>query len=279
MGNKLIIIFVIIGIIWAGFWLDTRFRLEYRDPFRVAKCFTYSLMVQDKDAMKSWAGEHALNKPLRKKIDKLKFKRDFGKIQVPFSPQERLPREFISERVWDKFHLVAFERLYNEIVCTYMLEMEPFPLPTGTPKWYKEGDRWLTYTVALSKVSYPTLWEKFRNLLYEIPFVGKWVGSLEKSDRWIVIDFYSEDINKFVTRRVKEFERWVKFKKGDLSLDKDSENQWQKLKSFPFERVIREQSKWEGAWLNFVLRRQGEWVKSIRKKIRKETDKIIEREK
>jgi len=156
----LIVAFIIIAFLSLVFIADSYFKSEYKNPFRVAKAFSYSYMTKDTERMKSWASKKAYQK-----IDELQYSQ---------------PVEDFGQNDWENFKLVCFRRLGNTIVSTYaydQFEESPF-----------------LYSATLEPVGPLSLWEKSKDFIhYKLPLGDKLVGFPYPEKRWLVVDFFAID--------------------------------------------------------------------------------------
>jgi hypothetical protein len=158
--KSLMVAFIIIALIPLIFIADNYFKSDYKDPFRVAKAFSYSYMTKNTKNMKSWA-----SKKVYHKIDQLHYLH---------------PVENFGQNDWGNFKLVCFRRLGDTIVstCAYdQFEKSPF-----------------LYSTTLEPVGPLSLWEKSKDFIYyKLPLGGKLVDFPFPEKRWLVVDFFSTD--------------------------------------------------------------------------------------
>jgi len=174
MRKLLIIISLIIGIIFIA---DDCFKSKYQNPLNVAKAFSYSYMIKDSENMKSWA-----DKRIYGKINKLQY-------STPVDD---------SYRHWEFFELVSFRRLGYTIVCTYAYnDYKNLPL---------------FYSVVLEPTGPSSLWERVKDFIfYKIPFGDKFIGLPHHKDRWLVVDFFTnDDFETYISDVSKRLEKIVK---------------------------------------------------------------------
>lgn len=179
----IIIIFVTLAFLILLFIGDSYFKKDYENPLRVAEAFACSLMVKDAKHMKSWSC-----KEIHNKIDKLE--------------SSQFPDYLLSvadERFGSNFKLVCFRRLADTIVCTYALDNSTFLFnPHNTP---------LLYTVVLEPCGPISLWERVKEFVYwKVPFGENIFGYPHIKQRWLAIDFHSEDnLEELYAQKIQEF--------------------------------------------------------------------------
>ena len=160
--KKVFIILSIILCLPLIYIVDDFFRKDYEDPFKVGKRFSFGYMLEDKSHMKSWS-----DKKFHDKIDKLPYEAPvhYGEIEGHF---------------WKSLDLVSSRKIGFTIVCTYaLIEFDRLPL---------------FYTVVLEPVAPSSYWERFKNFVYfKIPLGDKILNKLSKKDRWLVVDFFTND--------------------------------------------------------------------------------------
>lgn len=216
--RPLIVICLIIGVCIPCliFILDDFFRREYEDPFRVAKAFSYSYMTKDTEHMKSWAYKEAYEK-----IDDLQY-------STPVSVDEHLSD-------WNDFELVCFRRLGNTIVSTYAYDL------------FKEPP--FLYTAVLEPVGSFSLWERVKDFIYfEIPLGSKICGWPRSKQRWLVVDFFTND----------DYEKYIT---AFLGMTKNEVVDW--LFSEQFEEEIGQRQLYEDMWGDAEKTRQNEEMKIL----------------
>lgn len=161
----IIIICVTLVSIILLFIGDSYFKKEYENPLRVAQAFAISLMLKDVEHMKSWSSETIHNK-----IDNLEL-----------SQFSDLP----NYEAYGRFKLVCFRRLDDIIVCTYALSDVGFLNFNPAP---------LFYTVVLEPLGPGSLWERVKKFVsFKVPFGDSIVGHVREKQRWLVVDYYTED--------------------------------------------------------------------------------------
>ena len=168
--RRLIFICLIISIcvLCLIFILDDFFRREYEDPFRIAKAFSYSYMTKDTEHMKSWSYKEAHDK--------------IEDLQYSTPSDDRFSN-------YDDFKLVCFRRLGDTIVSTYGQQIKfPDELP-------------IFYSAVLQPNGPYSLWERVKEFIYfEVPLGSKICGFPRNKDRWLVVDFFTnDDYEKYIT--------------------------------------------------------------------------------
>lgn len=181
-GNKnlevkkfIIIVFLIISIPSIIFIADDNRRSKYENPFKVGKVFSYYHMTISPEDMKLYAD---------KKI--------YGKIDGLLQYSAPLIYEI---NYWDDFKLVCSRKIRNNIVCTYAYS------DYLDPPFF--------YSVVLKPIGSISLWERVKDIIYfEIPFGYKFVNFYHRKQRWLVVDFFTNDDfeNYYVTSRKKDTE-------------------------------------------------------------------------
>ena len=171
------------------FILDDFFKSDYEDPFRVAKAFSYSYMTKNTKNMKSWA-----YKEVYEKIDNLQYSTP---VDDRFSN-------------YSDFELVCFQRLGNTIVSTYG---QNIILPVELP---------LFYSVVLELVGSDSLWERVTEFIYfEVP-LGRNICSFPRSkDRWLVVDFFTnDDYGQYTIDLMEKYDNeWFPFDEIEVSIN------------------------------------------------------------
>jgi hypothetical protein len=182
--SVLIIICVLLAFVILLLVVDSYSKSDYENPLRVAEAFANSLMVKDTENMKSWSC-----KELHDKIDEVKSSQLLA---------------YISEQggwhLSSKFNLVCFRRLDDTIVCTYALDNSTFLFnPHNTP---------LLYTVVLEPCGPISLWERVKEFVYwKVPFGENIFGYSHIKQRWLAIDFHSEDnLEELYAQKIQELE-------------------------------------------------------------------------
>jgi len=163
---------LIIGGPCLIFVADNYIRSEYKNPFRVASAFSYSYMTKDAKHMKSWA-----DKKIYKEIDKLQYS---------------TPVDYHYVDLFGDFELVCSRRLGNTMVCTYALNH------LGAPP--------LFYSAVLKPVGSPSLWERVKDFIYfDIPLGDEFVGFPYHKQRWLVVDFFTnDDFEKYISTHLEK---------------------------------------------------------------------------
>ena len=141
--------------------VDSWFKSDNSNPFRVSEAFLFSYMIKDSHHMKAWS-----DKEIHRRIDKLKYDKTND----------------LSSSYWDSFKLVSFRRFRNTIICTYTLAEDDYKSPLQV------------YSAVLKPTSSSTYWERFKHFIhYKIPFGDKIFEMLLHKDRWLVVDFFTDD--------------------------------------------------------------------------------------
>jgi len=215
MKKLLIIISLIIGIPSIIFIADNYFRSHSQNPFRVAKAFSYSYMIKNSEYMKSWA-----DKKIYEKINELQYS---------------TPVDSSYEDFWEDFELVSFRKLGNTIVCTYA---------------YTDFDNLpLFYSVVLEPTGLSSLWERVKDFIYfDVPLGDKIVGFPYSKQRWLVVDFFTDDdIEEYISVLLEKIEKgaWE-----DFLIETKQLEQWEQMKKY--------ENKWgdeEKTWQNAEMKK------------------------
>ncbi len=212
----IIIICVTLASVILLFIGDSYFKKDYENPLRVAEAFAYSLMVKDKHTMKSWS-----YKEIHDKIDKLEPSQFTDEIQQMFDSH---------------FRLVCFRRLNNSIICTYALSDVGFLSFNAPP---------LFYTVVLLPLGPNSLWERVKEFVrFEIPLGDSIITHTHSKQRWLVVDYYTEDDYDEVLSQV-----LITFKTFDQSSGKNTSKKFDTMK-FVDEIItgIQSQQAYQNQW-------------------------------
>ncbi len=192
---KLRIILIVIIMMWATFWIDNQNQLPFRDPFVVGKEFVCGLIIQDKTAMEAVSSNKELNRKvaalipndynnLRDEIIKGSGSDVFREVSRMdyLEPRDRSGRlELISFAKYAQFDDSRWETPF--IICTYAYGVNE-----------DDNNRFFYYTLLLRSIYSPTLWEKSRQWIHKIPFIGDRLCAYPDSKpKWIVEGFYTKD--------------------------------------------------------------------------------------
>jgi len=174
MKKFIIIVFLIIGIPSIVFIADDNRKSIYENPFEIGKAFSYYYMTKSSEDMKLYA-----DNKIYKKIDDLQY----------------LAPYIYEHNYWDDVELVCSRKIRKNIVCTYTYS------DYLGPSFF--------YSVVLKPIGLPSIWERTKDFIHlEIPFGSKLVNSITYKQRWLVVDFFTNDDfeNYLITSREKDSE-------------------------------------------------------------------------
>jgi hypothetical protein len=143
----------------------------------------------------------------------------------------------------DSVELVCSRKIWNAIVCTYAYF-----------DYFKNVS--FLYSVVLEPTGLPSLWEKVKYFIYcDIPFGNKYVWLSYHKQRWLVVDFFTnDDFEKYhFASREKDLEL---IKSGEFTQASESE-----LKQFVLN--IGQIESYEDKWIEEEMIRQNKEMKKL----------------
>ena len=234
MRKFLIILCLIVGIPSIIFIGDSYFKSELENPFRVAKYFAYWYMLKDSKSMKRWADEN-----IYKKIDDLQY-------STPIIDVDNDPPPPFADDIWQCFELVSCRKLGSTLVCIYAYDTYDYE---NLPYFY---------SVVLTPVGPHSLWERFKDFLYyQVPFGKYFIGMADIKQRWLAVDFFTND----------DFQKYMDAFEEDVEKMRKKEFDWERFKKkFEFEQIemmLERTRNFEGKWSEREKIKQNEEMKKL----------------